>query len=86
LITVILMDCMAAMPCDGWSRARALITKVEKAKKTPAISPQPCAEKHKTVVLRFLVGCSASGDCLANHFINFFSALGRQTHKHLCGL
>jgi hypothetical protein len=27
------------------SRARALITKVEKAKKTPAISPQPNAEK-----------------------------------------
>jgi hypothetical protein len=36
---------MAAMPCVGWSWARAFITKDEKAKKTPAISPQPSAEK-----------------------------------------
>jgi hypothetical protein len=36
---------MAAIPCAGWSRARAFITNVEKAKKTPAISPQPSAEK-----------------------------------------
>ncbi|WP_333127379.1 MULTISPECIES: hypothetical protein [unclassified Microcoleus] len=45
LIAVILMACMAAIPCAGWSRARAFITNVEKAKKTPAISPQPSAEK-----------------------------------------
>ncbi|WP_293302548.1 hypothetical protein [Microcoleus sp. PH2017_27_LUM_O_A] len=36
---------MAAMPCAGGSRLRAFITKVEKAKKTPAISPQPSADK-----------------------------------------
>ncbi|MEH1803890.1 hypothetical protein [Nostoc sp.] len=45
LIAVILMDCMAIMPSFGWSRARAFITKVEKAKKTPATNPQPSAVK-----------------------------------------
>jgi hypothetical protein len=40
---VILIDCIAAIPCAGWSLARALITKTEKAKKTPAINPQPNA-------------------------------------------
>jgi hypothetical protein len=40
------MDCMAAMPAPrGW-RAGAFITKAEKAKKTPAISPQPSAAKN----------------------------------------
>src|SRR5215211_6743051 len=34
-----LIDCMAAMPWAGWRRARAFITKLEKAK-TPAFSPQ----------------------------------------------
>lgn len=46
LITVILMDCMAAMPWGAGCRARAFITKDEKAKKTPAISPQPSAENN----------------------------------------
>src|SRR5262245_16283079 len=45
LITTTLMDCMAAMPCAAGRRARAFITKDEKAKKTPAINPQPSAEK-----------------------------------------
>ena len=35
------MDCMAATPLSGRSRASAFITKFEKAKKSPAISPQP---------------------------------------------
>src|SRR5262249_21150931 len=39
------MDCMAAMPCAAGRRARAFIMKAEKAKKTPAISPQPSAVK-----------------------------------------
>jgi hypothetical protein len=40
------MDCMAAMPAPrGW-RAGAFITKAEKAKKTPAISPQPSAARN----------------------------------------
>src|SRR5262245_5878317 len=39
---------------------------------------------HKTVILWFIVGCSACGDCLAHHLIDFFSALRRQTHKHFC--
>jgi hypothetical protein len=38
-----LMACMVATPCAGCSRARAFITKLEKAKKTPAFSPQPRA-------------------------------------------
>jgi hypothetical protein len=38
-----LIDCMAAMPWAGCRRARAFITKLEKAKKTPALSPQPRA-------------------------------------------
>lgn len=38
-----LIDCMAAMPWTGCRRARAFITKLEKAKKTPAFSPQPRA-------------------------------------------
>ena len=37
--TATLMDCIAVMPSAG-SRANAFITKVEKAKKTPAIAPQ----------------------------------------------
>jgi hypothetical protein len=36
---------MAAAPCAAGRRPRAFITKDEKAKKTPAISPQPSAEK-----------------------------------------
>ena len=35
---------MAAMPCEGERRAKAFITKAEKAKKTPAINPLPSAE------------------------------------------
>src|SRR5438067_2214014 len=38
---------------------------------------------HESVAFWFAIGCSASGDCLANHFIDFFSALRRQTNKHL---
>jgi hypothetical protein len=34
-----LMDCMAAIPCSGGSLASAFMTKVEKAKNTPAIVP-----------------------------------------------
>ncbi|WP_248277297.1 hypothetical protein [Brasilonema octagenarum] len=52
---MMLMDCMATMPCVGFSRASALITKVEKAKKTPAISPQPSAEKSFNAKSEWLV-------------------------------
>jgi hypothetical protein len=44
LITATFMDCMAAMPWAGGREARAFITNVENAKKTPAISPQPSAD------------------------------------------
>lgn len=55
LIAVMLIDCIAAMPCAGWSRERALITKVEKAKKTPATSPQPSAENSFNAKSEWLV-------------------------------
>src|SRR5262245_6005043 len=45
LITVTLMDCIAAIASLAGRRARAFITQTEKAKKNPAISPQPSAEK-----------------------------------------
>ena len=35
--------CIAAIPSSGGRRAKAFITKDEKAKKAPAISPQPSA-------------------------------------------
>src|SRR5262245_9928102 len=41
--TTTLIDCIAAMPSAGASRARAFMTKDENAKKTPATSPQPSA-------------------------------------------
>src|SRR4028119_1078211 len=41
---------------------------------------------HKSVVLRFIVGRSASSNGVANHFIHFFSALGRQAHQNFCTL
>jgi hypothetical protein len=44
LITAMLMDCMAAIPCGAGRRASAVITKVENAKKTPAMRPLPSAE------------------------------------------
>ncbi len=39
LITVMLMEFIAAMPCSGGSRPSAAITKVENAKKMPATRP-----------------------------------------------
>src|SRR3981081_1526097 len=39
-----LMNCMAAMLCVAGRRPRPFMTKAEKAKKTPAISPQLSAE------------------------------------------
>jgi hypothetical protein len=42
-MTATLMDCIAAMPSFAGSRANAFMTKVENAKKTPAIVPQPSA-------------------------------------------
>src|SRR5215212_4966271 len=38
-----LIDCIAEIPSSGFSRLNAAITNVEKAKKTPATSPQPRA-------------------------------------------
>jgi hypothetical protein len=38
-----LMDCIVAMPSPAGRRARDFITKVENAKKTPAINPLPSA-------------------------------------------
>ena len=61
LIMATLIDYMAAMPWADGRRARALITETEKAKKRPAINPQPSAatsamEKTKpsTIAIRLL--------------------------------
>src|SRR5262245_19819653 len=43
LIIATLMDCMAPIPSADGRRARAFITAAEKAKKSPAINPQPSA-------------------------------------------
>jgi hypothetical protein len=43
LITATLTDCIAAVPSSGGRRTSAFITNVEKAKRTPAISPDPIA-------------------------------------------
>src|SRR5688572_1851021 len=43
LMTVRLMDCMAAIPSPCGMRASAFMMKVEKAKNTPAIKAQPSA-------------------------------------------
>jgi len=45
LSTTTLMVCMALMPCSGGRRDRAFITQTENAKKNPAISPHPSADK-----------------------------------------
>ncbi len=39
--TATLMDCMAAMPSAGASRPSAAMTKAEKAKNSPPMSPAP---------------------------------------------
>jgi len=39
------MDCIATIPSGGLSRARALITVFEKIKNSPAINPDPIADK-----------------------------------------
>ena len=41
LITVILIDCMVAIPWDVGCLARACMTKVEKAKKIPPLTALP---------------------------------------------
>src|ERR671915_2286283 len=43
LTTMTLIDCMAAMPSGGFSRARASITALENANRNPATRPQPSA-------------------------------------------
>lgn len=67
LSTVILMDCIAAIPCSTERRARAAITNVEKAKNKPAIKPVPSAEakvkpKSKLAVMFNLPYASSGGD------------------------
>jgi hypothetical protein len=44
LFSTTLIDCMAATPCAGGTRAKAFITKFENAKKIPATSPEPSAD------------------------------------------
>jgi hypothetical protein len=44
LTAATLMDCIAAMPCAAGSRDRPFMTKLENAKNTPAIDPQPMAD------------------------------------------
>ena len=40
---VLLMDCIAAMPCSVGIRAREVMTNAEKAKNNPASKPAPKA-------------------------------------------
>ena len=53
-----LIACMARNPSAGGSRPSACITKLEKAKKTPAIRPLPKAAKtiKKTLLNKKLIG------------------------------
>ena len=41
VMAVMLIDCIAAIPCAAGMRASAGMTNVEKAKKTPPTTPQP---------------------------------------------
>ncbi len=43
VITVMLIEFIAAMPCGTGSRASAAMTKLEKAKNTPPTTPEPIA-------------------------------------------
>src|SRR5262249_32710572 len=45
LSTTTLIDCIAAIPCAAGRRCSAPITKEEKAKKTPAMTPGPRAAR-----------------------------------------
>jgi hypothetical protein len=38
-----LIDCIAAIPCAGYRRPSAVMTKLENANRAPAPSPQPSA-------------------------------------------
>src|SRR5262245_42165651 len=49
--TVTLIACMAWMPSAGARRARAGITKLEKAKNTPPIAPLPSAHRTSSTVV-----------------------------------
>ena len=44
-----MIDCIAAMACADGKLPKARITKLEKAKKTPAIKPQPIAERRSKI-------------------------------------
>ncbi|WJH36652.1 hypothetical protein N6H14_13490 [Paenibacillus sp. CC-CFT747] len=42
---VMLIHCIAAIPCEAGSLASAVMTKVEKAKNMPAITPEPSEDR-----------------------------------------
>src|SRR3712207_5376892 len=52
-----LMACMAATPFSAGRRAKAFITKAEKAKKTPAIIAQPRAARRVRTKRRPFIIC-----------------------------
>lgn len=54
LSTVMLIDCIAAIPCSAVRRERAFITNAEKANSTPATIPEP------TAVIRDKIGRKSS--------------------------
>jgi hypothetical protein len=54
--TTTLIDCMAAIPCAGGTRAKLFMTKFEKAKKIPATRPEPGAATNVTRQIGLLIG------------------------------
>src|SRR6266566_1791777 len=64
-----LMNCMAAMLCVAARRPSPFMTKAEKAKKTPAISPQLSAEINVKVKSRLLITWGSLKDLLSQELI-----------------
>jgi len=64
VITVMLIEFIAAMPLGTGSRARAAMTKFEKAKKTPPTTPEPIAATKVRVGRSFIIsGAPDAGFC-----------------------
>ena len=58
-ITTTLIDCIAAIPSEEGTRARAFITKLENAKKTPPISADPSSAVVPTIGISWFIYATA---------------------------
>ena len=56
-----LIDCIAAIPCAGCRRPSALMTKLEKEKRAPALSPQQSAVSSVSATRRSCIVLSGYG-------------------------